>query len=92
MRERFILRLFIAGDSPNSTQALHNLRRICETHLEGLHEIDVVDVFLHPERALTEGIMVTPTLLKLQPQPSRRIIGNLSQSEQVLQALGLVIT
>jgi len=92
MTERYVFRIFVAGDSPNSAQALQNLRRICETHLAGVHDIDVVDLFLHPERALSEGIMVTPTLVKLLPHPTRHIIGNLNQPEQVMQALGLAIS
>ena len=89
MKEQFVFRLFIAGGSPNSSQALQNLRRICETYLIDCHRIDVVDVFIEPERAMDEGIIVTPTLVKLEPIPVRRIIGNLSEPELVLQALGL---
>jgi circadian clock protein KaiB len=86
---RFKLLLYIAGDAPNSTQAVANLTALCRTHLPGRHEIEVVDVFHEPKRALADGIFMTPTLLKLAPSPVRRIVGSLSQTRLVMQALGL---
>jgi circadian clock protein KaiB len=85
----FKFRLYVAADTINSTQALANLRALCQTHLAGRHEIEVVDVFQHPQRALAEGVRMTPTLLRLAPAPVRRIVGNLSQTQHVLEALGL---
>ena len=91
MRARtvFKFRLYVAGDGLNSGQAVANLRAICDAHLAERHEIDIVDVFREPQRALAEGIFLTPTLVKLSPAPSRRIVGTLSQTQAVLQALGL---
>ena len=86
---RFRFRLYVAGEAPNSAQAQANLLALCQAHLPGRHEIDVVDVLEEPERALADGIFMTPTLLKLSPSPSRRIIGTLHQTQPVLQALGL---
>jgi circadian clock protein KaiB len=86
----FKLRLYVAGDAQNSAQAVNNLSAICKTHLPGLFEIEVVDVFREPKRALADGILMTPTLIKLAPAPApKKIVGTLSQTEPVLQALGL---
>ncbi len=85
----FQFRLFVAGDTPNSAQAIGNLTALCRTHLPDRHEIEVVDVFKHPARALAEGIFMTPTLLRLAPGPPLKIVGTLSGSVTVLHALGL---
>ncbi len=85
----FKFRLYVAGEAPNSTQAIANLTKLCRTHLPDCHEIDVVDVFREPQRALEDGIFMTPTLVKLAPSPALRIVGTLSETQTVLQALGL---
>jgi circadian clock protein KaiB len=85
----FKFRLYIAGQAPNSTRAAASLGALCREHLLGSHEIEVVDVFREPRRALADGIFMTPTLVKLAPAPVRRIVGTLSQTETVLVALGL---
>lgn len=83
------LRLYVADDLPNSVRALNNLRAICQECLEdGDWELEVVDVFAEPMRALEDGILVTPTLLKLT-SPVVRVTGDLSQRETVLAALDL---
>ncbi len=82
-------RLYVAGDALNSSQALVNLNAICRHHLQGHHQIDVIDVFEEPRRALADGVFMTPTLIKLGPAPSRRIVGALGQTRLVLRALGL---
>jgi circadian clock protein KaiB len=81
--------LYVAGDAQNSVQALANLKALCRTHLPDRHEIEIVDVFKDPRRALAEGVFMTPTLVKLTPPPVRRIVGALTQTQVVLQALGL---
>ena len=85
----FRFRLFVAGDALNSAQARSNLATLCRENLPDRHEIEVVDVFREPKRALAEGVFMTPTLIKLGPAPVRRIVGTLSQTLPVLQALGL---
>ncbi|MFC5498105.1 circadian clock KaiB family protein [Caenimonas terrae] len=87
--QTFSFRLFVAGDTPNSSQALGNLAHICDSRLPGCHEIEVVDVFREPMRALAEGILMTPTLVKLSPGPVQRIVGTLSDENTLLLALGL---
>ncbi len=86
----FKFRLFTADHTQNSAEALANLKALCSAHLPGRHEIEIVDVFREPERALAEGIFMAPTLVKLEPLPVRRIVGTLSEQEPVLQALGIV--
>ncbi|WP_239289637.1 circadian clock KaiB family protein [Candidatus Nitrotoga sp. 1052] len=85
----FKFRLYVAGDAPNSAQALANLTALCRAHLTDRHEIEIVDVFREPKRALTDGIFMTPTLVKLAPSPVRMIVGTLSQTQILLDAFGL---
>ena len=82
-------RLYVADDALNSARAVSNLTALCQEHLADRHEIEVVDVFRHPERALADEIYMTPTLVRLAPAPFRRIVGSLSDTLAVLQALGL---
>jgi circadian clock protein KaiB len=86
---RFRFRLYIAGDTLNSAQALANLSALCRLHLPDRYEIDIVDVFQQPERALADGIFMTPTLVKLAPSPVQSIVGTLSQTQTVSLVLGL---
>lgn len=89
--EIFNFRLYIAGDAPNSLKAMANLDDICQTHLPGRHEIEIVDVLIDPKRALNEEIYMTPTLVTDTPHPGHRIVGTLSNTEPILQILGLGI-
>ncbi len=82
-------RLYITGNCPNSLEAVFNLQAFCIEHLPKSHEIEIVDVLLDPDRALADGILLTPLLLKLNPEPPIRIVGSLSQSECILETLGL---
>jgi len=86
---QYQFRLFVAGDTTNSAQAIANLRALCRAHLPDRHTIEIVDVFHEPARALADGVFMTPTLVKLGPLPGQRIVGTLSQLHAVLQALGL---
>jgi circadian clock protein KaiB len=85
-------RLYVAGVTPNSTQARVNLGALCRRHLAGRYKIEIVDIQRDPSRALLEGVYMTPALLKLSPSPVRMIVGTLSDSESVLTALGLIST
>lgn len=86
---RFRFRLYVAGEAPNSIQAIANLAALCRAHLPDRHEIEIIDVFREPKRALAESIFMTPTLVVLAPLPVRKIIGTLSRTQTVLLALGL---
>lgn len=83
------LRLFIAGDTPNSAQALGNLNAVCDRSLAGRCDIEIVDVFQDPGRALAEGVFMTPTLVKMSPGPVQRLVGTLADTRALLLALGL---
>lgn len=85
----YAFRLYIAGGAPNSVRALTNLYAICRKHFPDSHRIEVIDVLKEPLRALAEAILVTPTVVKVAPMPELQIIGNLSEEEEVLCALGL---
>ena len=85
----FKFRMYVMGDTPNSTEAVANLTALCEAHIRGEHEIELIDVAIYPERALADGIFMTPTLIKLAPSPTRMIVGTLSNAQPVIQALGL---
>lgn len=87
----FKFRLYVAGDAMNSAQALANLTALCRAHLPDRHEIEIVDVYKEPKRALVDGIFMTPTLVKLAPSPVRMIVGTLGETQTVLQALGLEV-
>jgi len=82
-------RLYVAGDGPNSIQAIANLNQLCRELLPDRHEIEIVDVLCEQQRALADGVILTPLLVKLAPAPISRIVGTLSRREPVLQALGL---
>ena len=89
-KSKFKFRLYVAGDAQNSAQAVANLTALCRAYLKDRHAIEVVNVFREPKRALADGILMTPTLVKLAPSPApKRIVGTLSQTQPVLQALGL---
>ena len=88
--ERFVLRLYVAGESPKSLAAFANLRRICETHLAGRYEIEVIDLLERPQLARGDEIIAIPTLVRKLPEPITRIIGDLSDTERVLVGLQLI--
>ena len=85
----YVFRLYLAGGAPNSVRALANLYAICRRHFPESHRIEVIDVLKEPLRALADAILVTPTVVKVSPAPEQQIIGNLSEEEEVLRALGL---
>lgn len=84
---RLRLRLYIAGTAPNSMRAVANVRAICDEHFASGHDLEIVDLLEHPKRGLADGIIVTPTLLKLLPLPVQRVIGSLSDTNRLLLAL-----
>lgn len=84
-----MIRLYVAGQTPRSVAAIGNLRRICETHMPGRCTIEVIDLMRNPELARDDQIVAIPTLVKRLPTPIRRIIGDLSAEEKVLQTLEL---
>lgn len=85
----YVLRLYIAGQTPNSTQALKNLKRICHEYLNDRYELEVIDLYQQPQLAEGDQIVAVPTLIKQLPEPVSRIIGDLSNVEKVLVGLDL---
>ena len=81
------LRLYVSGHAPNSVRAIANLRAICDEHFASGHALEIVDLLEHPARALADGIIVTPTLLRVLPLPAQRVIGSLADTNQVLLVL-----
>ena len=86
-REQYVLRLYVAGLTPRSRQAIANITSICEEFLRGRYDLEVIDVFKRPVLAREEQIIATPTLVKKLPAPLRRLIGDLSEREKVLIGL-----
>ena len=84
-----VMCLYVAGTAPNSVKAIANLKAICRRYLNDGYKLEIVDVCEHPRRALTDGVVVTPSLAKLSPAPASNVIGNLSDTGSVLAALGL---
>ena len=85
----YVLRLFIAGATPNSVRAVNNIRVLCETHLQGRYALQIIDVYQDAALAQEEQIIALPLLIKKSPLPERKLIGDLSQTEKVINALGL---
>ena len=84
-----MLRLYVAGMTPRSTRAVENVRTICEEHLQGRYELEVIDVYQQPTLAKGEQIVAAPTLIKKLPLPLRRVIGDMSSKERLLLGLDL---
>ncbi|MEA2974328.1 MAG: circadian clock protein KaiB [Actinomycetota bacterium] len=89
-KELWYLRLYVAGQSPRSLHALANLKRLCDEYLAGHYEIEVIDLIESPSLARGDDILAIPTLVRRLPEPLRRIIGDLSNTERVLVGLRLL--
>lgn len=89
---RYVLRLFITGRTPLSIRAVVNTRKLCEEHLAGRYDLEIVDIMKYPSLAVDDQIIATPTLLKKGPLPPRRFIGDMSKTEHILSELGLRTT
>ena len=87
--ENYVLRLYVTGMTPRSAEALANVRAVCEKHLHGHYELEVIDLYQRPTLAKDEQIVAAPTLIKQLPAPLRRLVGNLAQEERVLIGLDL---
>ena len=88
-KERYVLRLFVAGISTNSTRAIINIKAICEKYLKDRYELEIIDIYQLPELAISEEIIVIPILIKQFPLPEERFIGDMSDTKKVLKGLNL---
>jgi circadian clock protein KaiB len=87
--EKWMLRLYVAGQTPKSLTAFANLKKICEEHLEGKYQIEIVDLLVNPTLAKDDQILALPTLVRRLPAPMKKIIGDLSNTERVLVGLDI---
>ena len=87
---RLVLRLFVTGTTPRSLRAIQNIRDLCEKTLQGRYDLEVIDIYQHPEAVKPDQVVVTPTLVKRLPLPVRRLIGDLSNTDRVLVGLDLL--
>jgi circadian clock protein KaiB len=87
--QHFVLQLYVTGATERSMRAIASLKKLCSEELQGRCEIEVIDIYKHPELARDEQIVVIPTLIKKLPAPIRRLIGDLSDREKVLKGLGI---
>jgi circadian clock protein KaiB len=85
----YVLRLYVTGTTPKSTRAVHNLITLCQEHLAGRYDLEVIDIYQQPALAQAEDIIAVPTLLKKQPLPVRKLLGDLSNAQQLVAGLGL---
>ncbi|MGA3085803.1 MAG: circadian clock KaiB family protein [Thermodesulfobacteriota bacterium] len=86
---KYVLRLYVTGMTPKSTQAIANVQKICEKHLAGRYELKVIDIYQQPKLAKGEKIIATPTLIKKLPLPLRKLIGDMSDTERFLVGIDL---
>jgi circadian clock protein KaiB len=86
---KYVLRLYITGMTPNSKRAVENMKKICEEHLAGRYELQIIDIYQQPSLAEGEQIIAAPTLIKMLPAPLKRLIGDMSNTEKVLLGLDL---
>ncbi len=88
-RAKYVLRLYVTGMTPKSTRAIANVQTLCEKHLPGRYELDVIDIYQQLKLAMGEQIIATPTLIKKLPLPIRKLIGDMSDTERFLVGIGL---
>ena len=86
-KPRYILRLFVSGILQNSVNAIKNINRICEQHLKGNFKLEIIDIYQQPDMAISEQIIAIPVMIIKYPLPERRIIGDLSETDKVLEIL-----
>jgi len=89
MSDSYALKLYVAGQTPKAVRAFSNLRRICEEHLQGRYDIEIIDLLLNPQLAAGDQILAVPTLVRRLPEPIKKIIGDLSNTDRVLVGLDL---
>jgi circadian clock protein KaiB len=88
-KDKYQLRLYVAGQTPKSIKAFANLKKICEEHLKGKYSIEVIDLLVNPQLAKGDQIIALPTLVRKLPEPIRKIIGDLSNTQRVLVGLNI---
>jgi len=87
--EKYLLKLYVTGMTPRSTRAITEVRSVCEQHLAGQYELEIIDVYQMPRRIMEDRIVAIPTLVKSKPAPARLMVGDMSNRERLLSGLGL---
>ena len=87
--KEFVFHLFITGASPNSVRAINNIKQLCEKHLAGRYDLQIIDVYQQPSIAEKEQIIALPLMIRKYPLPERRLIGDMSETEKILRMLGI---
>jgi circadian clock protein KaiB len=88
---KLILQLYVAGMSAKSMEAIENIKRLCDEYLQGTFELEIIDLYKHPEAASEQQIIFSPSLIKLLPLPKKIVIGTFADREKVIKALGITI-
>jgi circadian clock protein KaiB len=88
--EQYLLKLYVSGNSPQSTRAIHNLKKICEENLKGRYSLEIIDLYQKPDLARELDLIAAPTLIKKLPLPIRRVIGDMSNTDRVLVGLDVL--
>lgn len=88
-RRKYVFRLFVTGLTPRSLEAIENVRSLCEQHLKGRYQLDVIDVYKEPEAARKHQIIAAPTLIKELPLPIRKFVGNMTRSDTIVAGLDI---
>jgi circadian clock protein KaiB len=88
---KLVLQLYVTGMSPKSMEAIDNIRRLCDEHLQGIFELEIIDLYKNPEAASEHQIVFSPSLIKQLPLPKKTLIGTFSDTEKVIKGLGLRI-
>jgi circadian clock protein KaiB len=90
-QEILVLQLYVSGMSPKSMEAIENIKQLCDEHLKDAFELEIIDIYKHPERAVDQHIVFSPSLIKQLPLPRRTLIGTLADTGKVIKALGITI-
>lgn len=88
---KLVLQLYVSGMSPKSMEAIENIKRLCDEHLKEAFELEIIDLYKHPELASTQQIVFSPSLIRQLPLPRKTLIGNFSDTEKVIKGLGIKI-
>ena len=89
VEDKLILQLYVSGMSPKSMEAIENIKRLCDEHLKDAFELEIIDIYKNPEVASQQQIVFSPSLIKNLPLPKKTLVGNLSDTEKVIKALGI---
>jgi circadian clock protein KaiB len=88
---KLVLQLYVSGMSPKSMEAIENLKRLCDEHLNDAFDLEIIDIYKNPESAIEQHIVFSPSLIKLLPLPKKTLIGTLADTQKVINALGIIV-